>query len=280
MTKKTRDGGDSQSELPITLDGLASTLQEHTASQIATNRLFTDSFCELEKNAIAMESRIEASLEAKIDECYEKMCARLEKKLSKSIEVPDDSPPPYRHPNYQVHHSNMEPGRSVRMDEMGDRNSIVGSRERMLKRVELPIFDGTDPYGWFALAERFFRIGGFGERTKLEVVSVSLAKDVLSWFNSEMHRRTFRSWMEFKEKMIARFSKEKFRDPSQPFFAVTQTGSVAQYIHTFEDLSTQVTGLTDRQLEGIFMNGLKAEMREVVNMCKPVDLEEMISTAY
>lgn len=80
--------------------------------------------------------------------------------------------------------------------------------------------------------------------------------------------------------MIARFSKEKFRDPSQPFFAVKQTGSVAQYIHLFEDLSTQVSGLTDRQLDGIFMNGLQHEMKEVVNMCKPVDLAEMISTAY
>lgn len=33
-------------------------------------------------------------------------------------------------------------------------------------------------------------------------------------------------------------------------------------------------------MEGIFMNGLTPEMREVVNMCKPVDLPEMISTAY
>jgi len=28
------------------------------------------------------------------------------------------------------------------------------------------------------------------------------------------------------------------------------------------------------------MNGLKPEMREVVNMCKPVDLDEMISSTY
>lgn len=237
-------------------------------------------FGELEKNARAMESRIESSLEAKIEACYERMCDRLEKKLSKTIDVPDESPPPYRHPNYQVHHSNLEPGRSSRNEDMVDRNSVVGSKDRLLKRVELPIFEGDDAYGWFALAERYFRIGGFDDRAKLEVISVSLKGDVLSWFNSEVHRRGFQSWTEFKEKLIARFSKEKLRDPSQPFFAVTQTGSVAQYIHLFEDLSTQATGLTDRQREGIFVNGLKPEMREVVNMCKPVDLDEMISTAY
>lgn len=48
----------------------------------------------------------------------------------------------------------------------------------------------------------------------------------------------------------------------------------------FEDLSTHVSGLTDRKLEGIFMNGLTPEMREVVNMSKQVDLPEMIATVY
>lgn len=188
-----------------------------------------------------MESRIEASLEAKIDACYEKMCARLEKKLSKSVEVPEDSPQPYRHPNFQVHHSNSEPSRSIRPEETVNRNQIVANREKMLRRVELPVFEGDDPYSWFALAERFFRIGGYDDRAKMEIVSVSLAGDVLGWFNSEMHRTGFRSWVDFKERLIARFSREKLRDPSQPFFTITQTGTVAQYIHMFEELSTQAT---------------------------------------
>lgn len=74
MTKKTKDAGDNQSEPLVTIEGLSSTLQEHTAAQVETNRRFTESFVELEKNAKAMESRIEKSLEAKIEACYEKMC--------------------------------------------------------------------------------------------------------------------------------------------------------------------------------------------------------------
>lgn len=161
-----------------------------------------------------------------------------------------------------------------------DRNTSVDGRDRLLKKIDLPTFSGTDAYGWFALAERYFRIGGYDERRKLEIFSVSLAGDVLSWYNSEANRNNFTSWRDFKERLIVRFSREKLRDPSQPFFAVKQTGKVAQYIHLFEDLSSQVTGLTDTQLEGIFMNGLTLEMREVVNMSKPVDLPEMIATAY
>ncbi|KAL0744924.1 hypothetical protein Bca101_101029 [Brassica carinata] len=262
--KNTRLAGENQSDHPMTVESLATMLRDHTASQVDTNRRFAESFHELERNAKAMESRIEETLEAKIEACYEKMCDRLEKKLSKSIDVSDESPPPYRHPNYQVHNSTLEPGRSIRNEDVSDRTTVVGSRERMLKRVELPVYDGCDAYGWLALAEHFFRIGGYDDRAKLDMVSVSLAGDVLSWFNSESHRRGFRSWMEFKQKLIARFNKEKFRDPSQPFFAVKKTGTAAQYIHAFEDLSTLVTGLTDTQLEGIFMNGLKPEMREVL----------------
>lgn len=109
---------------------------------------------------------------------------------------------------------------STRHDDMVDTSMIVGNREGMLKHVELPMVDATDAYERIALAERIFCIGGYDEREKLEVVSVSFIVDVLSWFNSETHIRGFQSWLEFKEKFIVRFSKKNFRDPSQPFFAV------------------------------------------------------------
>lgn len=153
----------------------------------------------------------------------------------------EEQPQPYRHPNHRVHISNSEPGRSFRNEDQTERYQVVKTRDGLLKKIDLPAFDGGDTYAWLALAEIFFRIGGYDDRAKMEVVSVSLAGDVLSWFNSETHRRNLRSWNEFKEKLGARFSKVKYRDPSQPFFEVSQTETVAQYIHLFEDLSMQVT---------------------------------------
>lgn len=90
----------------------------------------------------------------------------------------------------------------------------MDDRDSWIKKVELPTFSGDDVYGWIALAERFFRIGGYDEVRKLELISVSLGGDVLSWFNSEVLRRPFMSWLNFKERLIARFSKVKLRDPS------------------------------------------------------------------
>lgn len=88
------------------------------------------------------------------------------------------------------------------MGEARVQNAISDHRE-MMKRVELPIFDGEDAYGWIALAERFFRLGGYDEVAKIELVSVSLSGDVLSWFNSEILRRPFETWLDFKQRLIA-----------------------------------------------------------------------------
>lgn len=284
MKKSLRNQSEEE---PVTLESLSKTLRDHTAAQYETNIEFRASIHALELKSMSKIEDLERKsqdrykeLQMKMDSNFERLCNLIAKKDSKAVDVSEASPPPYRHPNYQVHQSNLEPGRSFRSDEGVDRNTVTERKDGLLKRVELPSFSGDDTYGWLALAERYFRIGGYDERRKLEIVSIILAGDVLSWFNSEAQRSQFRSWNDFKERLIARFSRQKLRDPSQPFFAVTQTGTVAQYIHQFEDLSTQATGLTDTQREGIFMNGLKPAMREVVTMSKPVDLPEMIATAY
>ncbi|CAA7021556.1 unnamed protein product [Microthlaspi erraticum] len=233
---------------------------------------------ESEKATRSMIQELTTAMDSRFSELYD----LLQKSSASSPQVMEFSNPNYKKLTPKVCPSDLEPCLTYKADDSRFRNSIVGTRENMLKRVELPVFSGEDAYGWIALAERFFRIGGYSEEDKLEVVSISLCGDgdVLSWFNSEMHRKPFLSWQDFTDRLIARFSREKLRDPSQRFFNVTQTGSVSEYIHMFEDLSTQASGLSDKQMEGIFMNGLTPDMREVVNMCKPVDLAEMISCAY
>lgn len=284
MTKSLRNQSGIE---PVTMESPSTTLRDHTAMQYETNNEFRASIRALEAKLMSKIEDLEKKTQDRYEELQEKMtsnfdrlCELIAKKDSKSMDLEESSPPPYRHPNYQVHNPITEPGRNSISEEGMERNTIKENIDEFLKRLTLPLFSGTDTYGWFALAERYFRIGGYDERRKLEIVSVSLAGDVLSWFNSETHRSNFTCWRDFKERLIVRFSKEKFRDSSQPFFAVKQTGTIAQYINMFEDFSTQVTGLTDTQREGIFMNGLKPAMREVVNMSKPVDLPEMIATSY
>lgn len=242
-----------------------STALESLAQTVASN------YAEQQEATVQLRASM-TSLEEKFSE----LCNLLTKALVPPV-IDDLKESPQNGLN-QVRDYDLEPGSTLRSDT--DRPRLMDDRDSLIRRIELPLFNGEDAYGWIALAERYFRIGGYSETTKLELVSVSLSGDVLSRFNSEIMRHRFVNWMDFKQRLFARFSKVKLRDPSQPFFNVQQTGNVAEYIHKFEDLSTQVSGLSDTQKEGIFMNGLSPEMREVVPMCKPVDLPDMISTAY
>lgn len=255
---------------PTIPSGNIDVLSAQVAEQRETSAQMRGSIEEIRSSMTELEQRLDLKFEA--------ILKKLDKRPME--EVITHQSPIVLSREHQVPISNLEPGRSYRDSEGTVRFPMMDSRESVLRKIELPIFSGEDVYGWIALAERFFRIGGYGELMKIELVSVSLSGDVLSWFNSEILQSPFVSWNDFKVRLIARFSRVKLRDPSQPFFAVQQTGTVAEYIHHFEDLSTQVVGVTDTQREGIFMNSLTPEMREVVTMCKPIDLPDMISTAY
>ncbi|XP_010420917.1 PREDICTED: uncharacterized protein LOC104706420 [Camelina sativa] len=158
-------------------------------------------------------------------------------------------------------------------------NIRPGLRENLIKNVEMPIFDGAGVYGWVARVERFFRIGGYNDEEKLALISVSLSGEALSWYNWVVNTRQFESWSQFKSSLMLRFGNLKLRGPSQSLFCIKQTGTIADYIQRFEDLSSQVTGLDEQKLEGIFLNGLSQEMQELVHMQKPRNLPEMVAEA-
>ena len=255
------------------VESLSAAMTTQFAEQRETNANLRST---IESSVEKLEEKFTATIDAKFTELIELM-SRSTRSTDEPTMIANPITQPYvtQVPNY-----NLEPGRSFRVENNRTIAPLMDDRDSLIQKVELPIFSGDDVYGWIALAERFFRIGGYNELMKIDLVSVSLGGDVLSWFNSEVLSRPFLSWNDFKERLIARFSRVKLRDPSQPFFNVHQTGSVAEYIHKFEDFSTKVYGISDKQKEGIFMNGLTPEMQEVVTMCKPCDLPEMIATAY
>ena len=164
---------------------------------------------------------------------------------------------------------------------MDTRNREHGpaSRESLLKNAEIPVFEGEHIYGWLSPVERYFRIGGFSDGEKLDLVSVHLAGDVLGWFNWEVNRLPFAHWFDFKDRLLLRFGNLRIKGPSQSLFCIKQLGTVQEYVRLFEDLSAQVSGLDDHKLEGIFLNGLRPEMQELVYMMKPQSLPEMVAVA-
>ncbi|CAD5324724.1 unnamed protein product [Arabidopsis thaliana] len=41
----------------------------------------------------------------------------------------------------------------------GENNFVLDNRASLLRKIEIPVFDGSQPYEWFSKVERFFRVG-------------------------------------------------------------------------------------------------------------------------
>ncbi|KFK22782.1 hypothetical protein AALP_AAs59711U000100, partial [Arabis alpina] len=151
-------------------------------------------------------------------------------------------------------------------------------RENWLKKLEMPVCDGSDVYGCLAKAERFFKIGQYQDVERLGALSVNMVGKVSKWYDYETRRYPFKDWRTFKLKLLKRFGASRNLTPSERLFGLKQFGTIDDYVEEFEDLSAQVD-MEDESLEAIFKNGLKPEIRALVRMLKPRGLDEMIETA-
>lgn len=225
---------------PVTLESLSQTLMISISSQLEFVKHTRNQFESFEEN---MDEKLEAILE---------LLKKGGKHNSGDIDPHAEVSTRPRRTN-QVCFPDLEPCRSPRTADYGHRNGLVADHGSLVKRVEMPIFQGQNTYGWIAKVERYFRLGGYEDESKLELVSVSLDEAPLSWFNGELVQKPFTSWTEFKQRLIIRYSREKIRDVSQPLCAIKQTGFVEAYVQLFEELSSQVSGIQETQLEGIFI---------------------------
>ncbi|PWA46618.1 Ankyrin repeat-containing protein [Artemisia annua] len=136
-----------------------------------------------------------------------------------------------------------------------------GSDHR-LRKLKMPLFDGEDVYGWVYQAERFFEVQGLitpGERLRAAVLS--LEGSALSWFRWINNREPFISWEELKRRLLHRFQS-------------SQEGTAREYVTLFERMAAQLPGLSEEVLEGIFIKGLKPELRTAVRTHQPSNLSQ------
>ncbi|XP_017431852.2 uncharacterized protein LOC108339224 [Vigna angularis] len=165
----------------------------------------------------------------------------------------------------------------------GSRNSVQGDRERRstessdeeseeerndvqrswMKRVELPTFEGTDPTGWIAKAEKFFDIQGVTEKEKMKLVYICMDGSANYWFRFWRKKTRHPTW---------RFGGLIRGTVFEKLAAVRQRGGVDEYIQEFEVLVAQATGVTEDQLLGYFFAGLQEGLRNTVRPHDPRDL--------
>ena len=73
------------------------------------------------------------------------------------------------------------------------------------RKLGMPLFDGTNPDGWFMKAERYFALNRFSNEEKLEAAVVAFEGDALLWFQWENKKRKMVLWEELNILLLKQF---------------------------------------------------------------------------
>ncbi|WVZ24155.1 hypothetical protein V8G54_002699 [Vigna mungo] len=160
-------------------------------------------------------------------------------------------------------------GGNQRFGNEGERSDNLPNWRR---RVELPIFEGTDPMNWINKAEKFFAIQKVAEAEKVELSHMSMDGSAGYWFKFWMDKVSDRTWESLKEALLIRFESRPCGGVFERMAAIKQTTTVEDYVKEFEALAGQTKEFSDNQLLGYFLAGLREEIRCQMRPYDPRDL--------
>ena len=201
--------------------------------------------------AAAMEARVEA-LEQKL-EAQDRVLESISQQLSQLLNARREESP--------TGSDNGRRSQEWGSTRHGGEASHNPPRLDLGRKIELPVFCGEDAYGWLTHVERYFCIQGVDDDDKLEVVLVALEGEALVWFQWWEDQVPCPTWREFEEDLVKRFQPGVARNPMEPILSVRQTGSVHQYRKEFELVAGARRDLNAEVVMGIFLHGLKEEIR-------------------
>ena len=147
------------------------------------------------------------ALDEGIREIKHLLLAKGKKPVSSSAPVNDSSP--------------SEASLRRPLDEVGRPSQIepqpmASVPEHFPRRLELPIFEGSDLDGWIFRVEWYFEINGLRIDEKLRAVMVCMEGEALAWYNWEEAHHQFNGWEEFKERLLLRFRSNQERNCDTP----------------------------------------------------------------
>lgn len=99
-------------------------------------------------------------------------------------------------------------------------------RDFHLHKLEMPLFDGSNPNRWLLKAERYFSLYRFTNEEKLEAAIISFEGDALLWYQWEHRKRLIVLWEEMKLLVLKQFRSTQAGSLHEQFLALQQVGVV------------------------------------------------------
>ncbi|XP_019459944.1 PREDICTED: uncharacterized protein LOC109359703 [Lupinus angustifolius] len=147
------------------------------------------------------------------------------------------------------------------------------------RKLEIPIFGGEDAFGWVQKLERYFSMRSISESEKMRATLVALEGRALSWYQWWEGCNPSPSWEGFKMAVVRRFQPTMIQNPFELLLSLKQEGSVEVFVEEFEKYAGALKDKDPGFLRGVFLNGLKEEIRVEVRLYELGSLQEVIHKA-
>nr|GMD72711.1 Transposon Ty3-G Gag-Pol polyprotein [Ipomoea batatas] len=161
----------------------------------------------------------------------------------------------------------------------GMSNTQVPSQHINGLRLELPKFNGIDPYGWLFKINEYYEFYGISDIYRVQIASFAMEDDASEWYRWLKTNQLLGTWEDFMDKIKLRFGPSQLVDYQGQLSKLTQTSTVADYRASFERLLNKVSGISEPVLISMFIAGLKHELQQDLLLAKPTSLEEAFSLA-
>ncbi|KAL7116648.1 hypothetical protein ACP275_03G017300 [Erythranthe tilingii] len=145
--------------------------------------------------------------------------------------------------------------------------------------MDFPKYDGGDPRGWILKAEKYFRYYQTPEELKVDVAAMYLEGDALDFFDWINRERILLYWDDLVRALQENYGPAEFQNPNEYLCSIQQVGSVTEYRQEFAKRSSRVTNWPDHCLLGVFLNGLRDELKADVRIHKPRTVYKAMSLA-
>ncbi|VFQ72079.1 unnamed protein product [Cuscuta campestris] len=146
-------------------------------------------------------------------------------------------------------------------------------------KLEFPKFTGGDPRGWVLKAEKYFRYYDVPEDDKVDVASMYLEGDALDLFSWMSTERTLFYWEDLVKAFQEHYGPPEYQNPNEYLCSIKQSGTVTEYRLEFARRASRIERWPEHCLLGVFINGLKEELRPDVRLHKPQNVYRAASLA-
>jgi len=163
----------------------------------------------------------------------------------------------------------------------GDDEDVIGHSgfSSTWRKLDIPVFAGEEAYGWINRLERYFKLKEVSDEEKMRAVIIALEGKTLNLFQWWETCNPNPKWDAFKVAVVCRFQPNMLKNPFEILIGLRQTSGVEDYIEKFEQYAGFLKGINQDYLVGIFLNGLKEEVKAEVKLYEPANLAELMMKA-